>query len=102
MMGYDESFDILDHTGSVVYEGNDFSTEDTQIMEVCLDNTPNNKYTLVMKSFIPDGWDNTGYIAIYGINGNMVIKDTGFAQRTVSEFSLYWQRVRTRRSSTEE
>ena len=89
MMGYDESFDILDHTGSVVYEGNDFSTEDTQIMEACLDNTPNNKYTLVMKSFIPDGWDNTGYIAIYGINGNMVIKDTGFAQRTVSEFSLY-------------
>ena len=69
----EESFMIF--SGSqMVYASPSFTFNSERVVEICLDASTNNQYTLTLYDDSADGWNSGSWISFVGINGNTVFK----------------------------
>ena len=71
----EESFKV--YSGStLLYTGTGFANSETRTIEQCLTTSTNNQYTVELIDSYGDSWYNGAYLAVYGIAGNAVFKNT--------------------------
>ena len=87
--GNEEKITIMDGTESI-YESPTFANQDERTIEVCIQASTNNQYTIVFTDSGNDSWSDGAWIKIEGVNGNIVYKAFMIANSEESHpLSLY-------------
>ena len=87
--GNEESFSITDGTNTL-YSSPSLSSNEERELETCLTKTTNSQYELHVRDSVSDSWSDGAWIALYGVDGNIVFKNL-MSERTsqIYTFSLY-------------
>ena len=70
----DEEDFMISYGGQGIYYAPSLVDDEERVIETCLQNTPNQQYTLELYDYSSDSWTSGAWISIQGINGNVVLK----------------------------